>query len=89
MTRPSFSRRAQVAQLARRLLADPGFAPAFEAALHPDDDADPLLDELVDLVRHLPPRASIVGPGWSDATQRARIAALLAEAEGKPPPRVT
>lgn len=86
---PPPSRRVEVAALARRLLADPGFERAFEAALLPDDDADPLLDELIDLVRHLPPRATIVGRGWSDATQRARIAALLAEADDGPPARAT
>ena len=84
---PPQSRRTEVAALARRLLADPGFERAFEAALRPEDDADPLLDELLDLVRHLPPRATIVGRGWSEATQRTRIAALLAEAEGEFPAR--
>ena len=64
------------------LLADPRAEEAFQAGLRPDDEADPLLDELIDLVRHLPPRATIVGAGWSETAQRDRIARLLAEVEG-------
>lgn len=80
MTTPSRSRRREVAALARRLLADPSAERTFWRLLEADEQ-DPLLEELIDLVWHLPPRATIAGHGWSLPQQRARIEALLAEAE--------
>lgn len=66
--------------MARQLLADPATERAFWPLLG-GDESDPLLEELIDLVWHLPPRATIAGRGWSLPQQHARIAALLAEAE--------
>ncbi len=77
---PVLARRREVARLARQLLADPTTERAFWPLLDADE-GDPLLEELIDLVWHLPPRATIVGRGWSLAEQHARIAVLLAEAD--------
>lgn len=80
MTDPVLARRREVARLARQLMADPETERDFWPVLG-SSEGDPLLEELVDLVWHLPPRATIAGWGWSLPKQRARIEVLLAEAE--------